>query len=52
MVGPPKRPHLPGLVQLGLPEKILVWLAADTPSEWLWTTEQLAKASPCGANLA
>ena len=52
MVGPPKRPHAPGLVQLGLPEKTLVWLAADTPSERLWTTEQLVKANPRGAILA
>ena len=52
MVGPPKRPHAPGLVQLGLPEKVLVWLAADTPSERLWTTEQLIKANPRGAILA
>ena len=52
MVGPPKRPHAPGLVQLGLPEKSLVWLVADTPGERLWTTEQLVKANPCGAILA
>jgi protein ImuA len=52
LVGPPKRPHAPGLAQLGLHEKSLVWLAADTPGERLWTTEQLVKANPRGAVLA
>lgn len=52
LVGPPKRPHAPGLAQLGLREKNLVWLAADTPAERLWTTEQLVKANPRGAVLA
>ena len=52
LVGPPKRPHTPGLVQLGLPANSLVWFAADTPSERLWTTEQLIKANPHGAILA
>ncbi|SFC33700.1 protein ImuA [Polaromonas sp. OV174] len=52
LVGPPKRPHASGLAQLGLHEKNLVWLAADTPSERLWTTEQLVKANPRGAVLA
>jgi len=48
LVGPPKRPHVPGLVQLGICEKNLVWIAADTPAERLWTTEQLVKANPRG----
>jgi protein ImuA len=48
LVGPPKRPHAPGLVQLGIAEKNLVWIAADTPAERLWTTEQLVKANPRG----
>ena len=52
LVGPPKRPHAPGLAQLGLPESSLVWIAADTPAERLWTTEQLVKANPHGAVLA
>lgn len=48
LVGPPKRPHAPGLVKLGITEKNLVWIAADTPAERLWTTEQLVKANPRG----
>jgi len=48
LVGPPKRPHVPGLIQLGISDKNLVWMAADTPAERLWTTEQLVKANPRG----
>lgn len=48
LVGPPKRPHAPGLLKLGIAEKNLVWIAADTPAERLWTTEQLVKANPRG----
>ncbi|NMM12667.1 MAG: translesion DNA synthesis-associated protein ImuA [Rhodoferax sp.] len=48
LVGPPKRPHAPGLVKLGISEKNLVWIAADTPAERLWCTEQLVKANPRG----
>lgn len=48
LVGPPKRPHMPGLQKLGISESNLVWIAADTPAERLWTTEQLVKANPRG----
>jgi protein ImuA len=48
LVGPPKRPHVPGLIKLGIQETNLVWIAADTPAERLWTTEQLVKANPRG----
>ena len=48
LVGPPKRPHAPGLVKLGIADKNLVWIAADTPAERLWCTEQLVKANPRG----
>ena len=48
LVGPPKRPHAPGLLKLGITERSLVWIAADTPAERLWTTEQLVKANPRG----
>ena len=48
LVGPPKRPHAPGLLKLGITEKNLVWIAADTPAERLWTTEQLVKSNPRG----
>ena len=52
LVGPPKPPHLPGLLQHGLKAGQLVWLDARTPSERLWATEQLIKANPNGAILA
>lgn len=48
LVGPPKRPHAPGLMKLGISEKSLVWIAADTPAERLWCTEQLVKSNPRG----
>lgn len=48
LVGSPKRPHMPGLLKLGISESNLVWIAADTPAERLWTTEQLVKANPRG----
>lgn len=51
LVGPPKRPHAPGLRQLGLPSGNVVWIAADKPVERLWVTEQLVKANPAGAVL-
>jgi protein ImuA len=48
LVGPPKRPHAPGLVQFGITDESIVWIAADTPAERLWSTEQLVKANPRG----
>lgn len=48
LVGPPKRPHPPGLSKLGIAESSLVWIAADTPAERLWATEQLIKSNPRG----
>ncbi|MFX1679279.1 translesion DNA synthesis-associated protein ImuA [Mitsuaria sp. CC2] len=52
MVGPPKRPHLPGLMHLGLDERHLVWIDARAPSARLWCTEQLIKSNAAGAVLA
>lgn len=52
MVGPPKRPHLPGLMHLGLDERHLVWIDARAPSERLWCAEQLIKSNAAGAVLA
>lgn len=52
MIGPPKRPHLPGLLHLGLDERRLVWLQAEAPSERLWCAEQLIKSNAAGAVLA
>ncbi|MEY4138864.1 MAG: hypothetical protein RLZZ371_1046 [Pseudomonadota bacterium] len=48
LVGPPRRPHMPGLVKLGIPENKLLWIAADTMPERLWCIEQLLKANPRG----
>ena len=52
LVGPPKRPHLPGLLHHGLSEKDLLWIHADSPAERLWATEQLIKAHLPGAILS
>ena len=52
VVGPPKRPHVPGLRPVGLDEKHFVWVQAETPAERLWVTEQLVKSNACGALLA
>lgn len=51
-VGPPKTPHLPGLRRIGLDERRLVWIQAETPAERLWATEQLVKAGAAGALIA
>lgn len=52
LVGPPKRPHAPGIAQCGVPQDRLIWFHTDKPQERLWTAEQLVKASPRGAILA
>lgn len=52
VVGPPKTPHLAGLRLVGLDERRLVWIQAETPSERLWVTEQLVKAGAAGALIA
>lgn len=52
LVGPPREPHVPGLRAVGLSEKQLVWVQAETPAERLWSAEQLIKANACGAVIA
>jgi protein ImuA len=52
IVGPPRHPHLPGLLHEGLDERQLVWIRAEAPSERLWVTEQLIKANAAGALIA
>lgn len=52
LVGPPKRPHLPGLMHLGLNDRQLVWISARAPSERLWCAEQLIKSNAAGAIMA
>jgi protein ImuA len=52
LVGPPREPHVPGLRAVGLSEKHLVWVQAETPAERLWSAEQLIKANACGALIA
>lgn len=52
LVGPPKPPHLPGLLHAGLDERKLVWIQASTPAERLWVTEQLIKSNSVGAVVA
>ena len=52
LVGPPKHPHLPGLVHAGLHARQLVWIRAETPAERLWVTEQLIRSDAAGAIVA
>lgn len=52
VVGPPKPPHLPGLLRAGMKESALVWIRADAPAQRLWATEQLVKANSAGAIVA
>lgn len=52
VVGPPRQPHLPGLVHAGLDENQLVWIQAEAPAERLWVTEQLVKSGAAGAVVA
>lgn len=52
VVGPAQRPHLAGLQHVGIDQKHLVWIRADSPSERLWVTEQLVKANACGMLVA
>lgn len=40
LVGAPFVPHLPGLLQQGIPPERLIRLEAHTPQERLWATEQ------------
>jgi protein ImuA len=52
VVAPPKRPHVPGLQQIGLDERQFIWIDAETPAHRLWSVEQLLKANACGALVA
>ncbi len=52
VVGPPKAPHIAGLAHCGIDERHFVWIAAATPAERLWCTEQLVKSNAAGALLA
>jgi len=52
LVGPPKQPHLPGLVHAGASARHLVWIRAETPAERLWATEQMVKSNAAGAIVA
>lgn len=52
VISPPKSPHLPGLQRIGLDERHLVWIQAETPSERLWVTEQMIKANAAGVVVA
>lgn len=49
VIGPPRHPHLPGLLHEGIDERALIWIQAETPAERLWVTEQLVKSNSAGA---
>jgi len=52
VVGPSKRPHLPGLRHAGLDDHHFVWVQAETPAERLWVTEQMIRSNAAGAVLS
>jgi protein ImuA len=52
LVGPPQPPHPPGLRAIGVDERQLVWVQADTPAERLWATEQLLRGRAFGVLVA
>ena len=43
---------MPDLRHIGLDERQLVWIQAETPAERLWVTEQLVKANAVGLLLS
>lgn len=49
VIGPPRHPHVPGLVAEGLDDRLLVWIKAEKPAERLWATEQVIKSGSAGA---
>ena len=52
VVGPPKHPHLPGLMHAGADTRHLIWVQADAPAERLWVTEQMIKSDAAGMVVA
>lgn len=52
LVGPPKPPHLPGLLHVGISAAQVIWVQAQTPAERLWVTEQMIKSDAAGAIVA
>lgn len=52
VIGPPRHPHLPGLLHMGLCERQFIWVQTDAPAERLWTAEQLIKSNAAGAVIA
>jgi protein ImuA len=52
LIGPPKHPHLPGLLHEGANARQLIWVQAQTPAERLWVTEQLIKSDAAGVIVA
>lgn len=48
LIGPPKLPHLPGLMHDGANAGQLIWVKAETPAERLWVTEQMIKSDAAG----
>lgn len=52
LVAPPKEPFAAGLAQLGVSPGQVMWIAATTPVDRLWVTEQIVKSDPAGAVLS
>ncbi len=51
VIGPPYRPHPPGLCCDGIDSNRLLWVDVEKPHERLWATEQAIKSNACGAVL-
>lgn len=52
LIAPPKQPFAAGLAQLGVTPNQVMWIAATTPVDRLWATEQIVKSDPAGAVLS
>ncbi|CAN5336249.1 hypothetical protein BH09PSE5_BH09PSE5_37910 [soil metagenome] len=52
LIGPPYPPHLPGLKLMGIDERRLIWIRADSPRERLWATQQIIQSGQAGAVMA
>lgn len=52
LVGGPHVPHLPGLRQAGIDERLLVWVRPGDAREGLWAVQQILRSGQAGALLA
>lgn len=48
VIGPPRHPHLPGLLHMGLSDKQFIWIQADSPVSMVGSGICVIKASQLG----